>query len=215
MKLNISLITLWSHIHNVYSLVREHGRHHVASGHQDGLVAVHHPVLQLETHVVEEGLVLTDPLQLLPEREAVSEAVADVTDVRDLTEILGEALQVEDVGQLSEVEEVREVERDVSRVEISEERLQGRDGHQSPALDDGLETGGGPALLVLLQALLEVDAEEGLVVPELPEDPGSESDQTEAPLPGSHLLALPHQRLRVFPESGSRGQEGLEAGGER
>ena len=51
-------------------------------------MAVHDPVLQLETHVVEEGLVLTDPLQLLPEREAVSEAVADVTDVRDLTEIL-------------------------------------------------------------------------------------------------------------------------------
>ena len=121
---------------------------------------------------------------------------------------------MEDVGQLSEVEEVREVERDVSRVEISEERLQCGDGHHSPALDHGLEAGGGPALLVLLQALLQVDAEEGLMVPELPEDPGSESDQTEAPVPGSHLLALPHQRLCVLPESGFRGQEGLEAGGE-
>ena len=50
------------------------------------------------------------------------------------------------------------MESDVTCVEIAEESLQGGDSHQPPALDHGLEAGGGAALLVLLQALLQVEA---------------------------------------------------------
>lgn len=77
-----------------------------------------------------------------------------------------------------------------------------------PALDHSLEAAGDSALLVLLQAVLQVEAEEGGVVAELPEDPGTQGDLVRSPLPGlSGLPGLPVQTLPVLPQCGARGQE--------
>ena len=49
------------------------------------------------------------------------------------------------------------------------------------------------------------------MITELSEDSGPESDEAGCPVSSSHLLALSDQPLRVLPQSGARGEEGLEA----
>ena len=169
-------------------------------------MAVLHSVLQLESDVREEGLVLADSLQLGAEGETVGESLTDVPTEWQLAEILAEAVQLQDLGELTQLVQVGGVEAELPRVEIAEDSLQGGHSDQPPALEDGLEAGGGGAVLVLRQALLQVDAEEG-AVSHLSEHAGPESDQAGSSLSRLDLAGLPHQTLRVFPQGGARGQE--------
>ena len=90
-------------------VVGEHGGHDVTPGHQEGPVAVLHPVLQLEGDVregVEGSLATTERVQLAPDGEMGGEEVVDVSVVRPLTQIIVERPEVQHAGQLQEVGEV-------------------------------------------------------------------------------------------------------------
>ena len=181
-------------------------------------MTVDQSVLQLEGDVREglEGcLPLTESLQLAGDGERVGEVVLAATEVGPPSEIVVERAELQDVGQLEEVVEVLLLERDCAGVEIPQEGLQPRHRDDLPALQDGLEAAGGCALLVLLKAVLEVEAEEGGVVDQLSEDPGAQRHLAGSPLarPGSPLsLLLAVEALPVSPQGGARGQEGLQPG---